>query len=142
MKRKTKTERSAGGLVVTNTAGTWWILLMKDKAGNWTFPKGKREKGEKALATAKREIREEVGITGLTLLHTLPESRYWYYRDGAVKKTVQYFLFSVAKKSVPVVQTEEGITEADWVPLAEAPDRIGYPETNRPLLAEAEKILC
>lgn len=140
-KTKTKTEVSAGGLIVTKVKNDWWMLLMKDRGGNWTFPKGKMEKGEDHLATATREIEEEVGISGLTRIATLTPSMYWYFRDGSIKKTVHFFLFESPTKQHVTVQTEEGISEAKWVPFAKVKDMIGYPKTNTPLLDEVAHIL-
>jgi len=140
-KQPGRTEVSAGGLIVCKTKGLWWLLVMKDRGGNWTFPKGKIEEGEKHLATALREIEEEVGIRNLSYRATLAPSLYWYFRDGSIKKTVQYFLFEAAKKENAIVQTEEGITEAKWVVFTQAEALVGYPKTNLPLLKEVAGIL-
>lgn len=138
---KTKIEISAGGLIVCKRDGKWWILLMKDPKGEWTFPKGKIEKGEDTLKTATREIGEEVNLHNLSYRATLTPSQYWYYRDGAVKKTVHYLVFEVPKMEKPTVQKEEGIQEARWVRFDEADDMIGYPKTNAPLLEESAHIV-
>lgn len=138
---KTKIEISAGGLIVTKVKNNWFILVMKDRKGVWTFPKGKIEKGEKIEETAEREIEEEVGIHGLSYRARLTPSQYWYYRNGAVKKTVYYLLFEARTRHKPTVQAEEGISEAAWIPLSTAGKKIGYPKTNSPLLVEAKTIL-
>ncbi len=140
-KPKTKIEISAGGLIVSHAKSGWQILLMMDQKGNWTFPKGKIEAGEDNIRTAVREIEEEVGIRGLSYRAALTPSQYWYYRDGAVKKTVHYLLFESATRPKPVVQEEEGIQKAAWVPLSKAASMIGYPDTNKPLISEARAIL-
>lgn len=131
------TENSAGGIIICKDGNTWKILLMKDRKGEWTFPKGRGEGQEDAQTTALREVAEEVGITGLTVICELTPVTYWYFREQSVKKTVQYFLCRANVMQIPVVQTEEGITEAKWVSFDEALSMIGYPETNLPLLKEA-----
>jgi len=142
MKKKKRTEEiSAGGLIVYKGTDGWYILLMKDKSDKWTFPKGKIENGESVEETAEREIAEEVGITGLTRIAELSPVMYWYYRNGAIYKTVRYFVFTAPVMTKPVVQTEEGISEARWVRVSEAADSIGYPETNKPLLASVVDLL-
>ncbi len=138
---RAKTETSAGGIIVSKVGAGWWVLLMKDRGGNWTFPKGKIEKGETHRAAAVREIQEEVHIDGLSYVATLTPNKYYYFRDGSIKKTVHFFLYMSPTRAVPVVQTEEGITEACWVPFAQAMTLIGYPTSNRPLLSEVDKIL-
>jgi 8-oxo-dGTP diphosphatase len=37
------------------------VLLLKNKRGIWEIPGGKRDKGEKSLAAARRETAEECG---------------------------------------------------------------------------------
>lgn len=130
-------EVSAGGVIVYKHTREWLVLIMKDMKGNWTFPKGKIEEHEEPAEAAIREIREEVGLTALTHIAELTPVHYFYYRGGPVKKTVHYYLFRSPKKQTPVVQTEEGISEARWVRMADAKRIIGYPKTNLPLLAEA-----
>ncbi len=114
---------------------------MKDMNGNWTFPKGKIERGEQPEASAVREIEEEVGIKRLSLVSPLTPSRYWYYRNGTIRKTVYYYLFRSPLRAAPRVQTEEGITDAVWTLWQDAYETVGYPETNVPLLREAERAL-
>lgn len=134
-------EVSAGGIIVYHSASGPVILLMKDLKGVWTFPKGKIEEGEDLEQTATREIQEEVGLKDLTMVSALKPTSYWYFRGKAIRKTVHYFLFISKTLQTPVVQAEEGITEAKWVPWEEAIAMIGYPKTNKPLLNEALKKL-
>lgn len=136
-----RTEFSAGGIIACQFQKKWYILILKDMNGTWTFPKGVIEKGESAEEAAKREIHEEVGITGLKLLATLTPIQYFYRRKGTIKKTVQYFIFLSDIRTKPNVQKEEGIREARWVPINEAMEMIGYRETNVGLLKETEKYL-
>lgn len=135
------TEISAGGIIVTPSGSGWKVLLMKDMKGNWTFPKGKVEKGETLVQTALREIQEEVGIAGLSLIGELTPTMYWYFREKSIKKTVHYFLFQIASAKKLVVQTEEGISDAKWMTWEQAVLRLGYPKTNLPLISQAEKLL-
>ncbi len=130
------TETSAGGLIVCKDGNTWKILLMKDRKNVWTFPKGIPEGDEDPKTTALREIEEEVGIRDLVIVTELHPVTYWYFREKSVKKTVYYFLCISKTMQLPVVQTEEGISEAKWVTLEEALSLIGYPKTNHPLLKE------
>lgn len=134
-------ETSAGGIIVSFRKGQAYVLLMKDMKGLWTFPKGKIEEGEDLQQTALREIEEEVGVKRLTFISELTPVMYWYFRKGAIRKTVHYFLFRSTTLQKVQPQTEEGITEAKWVPWEEASGIIGYSKTNRPLLREAAEKL-
>ena len=135
-------EISAGGVIVHKTQSGWVVLVMKDLKNQWTFPKGKIEKGEDLEKTATREIAEEVGIKKLQMIAPLKPTSYWYYRGTPIRKTVHYYLFVSATLQKPVVQTEEGIIDAKWIPFEEAIALVGYPKTNKPLLVEAAKKLA
>lgn len=135
------TEVSAGGIIAYRGRGGWYVLLMKDMGGKWTFPKGKIEAHEDRLDTAKREIEEEVGLTDLVFVRELTPVMYWYFRVKPIKKTVHYYLFQSVSRQKPRVQTEEGISDAKWVTFDQAEAFLGYPKTNLPLLKEAVAIL-
>ncbi len=134
-----KTEVSAGGIVVRKRHGVWEIMLVQDKNDAWTFPKGLVEKTENYENAATREIREEVGLSGLKLCVKLPLVRYMYQKNGFISKTVHYFLFRLTRPQKAVSQKEEGIHNATWIPLHKAIEIIGYPKTNRPLLLNVKQ---
>ena len=136
-----KTESSAGGVIACHVGNQWFFLLLKDMNGMWTFPKGIIENGERAEDAAAREIKEEVGVTGLKLLLPLPPIEYLYRRNGITKKSVQYFVFLSPIRRKPVVQREEGIREARWCSINDAMTMIGYRETNVQLLEETWKLV-
>jgi len=136
-----KKEISAGGVVVRKKQGVWEVLLIRDMAGNWTFPKGIIEDGETPQQGAVREVREEVGLSRLARIASLDRVHYTYRRGSLIRKTVHYFLYSVADGSALHIQKEEGITDARWVPMTDAPSVIGYPDTNRALLTRAKSAL-
>lgn len=129
-------EKSAGGIIYYNDSRSFFVLLMKDRKGKWTFPKGKLEEGEDDRTAAAREIEEEVGIRKLVYKAALLPVIYYYFRIIPIRKTVQYFVFEAKTKTTPVVQEEEGIMEAKWVRYDTAKKIIGYPKTNMPLLTQ------
>ena len=71
-------EKSCGGIVYRKFHGNTEILLIKHvKSGYWSFPKGHVENGETEEETAKREIKEETGlsVTNAQYLFSLPNKR-------------------------------------------------------------------
>ena len=62
--------RAAGGIVWREGQNSEpeFLLLLHKHGHYWSFPKGRKNKGESDLETARREIREETGIAYLTLL--------------------------------------------------------------------------
>lgn len=134
-----KTEVSAGGLVLRYTREGWEVLLVRDMNNVWTFPKGLVEKNETIEATARREIREEVGLSALSMELKLPVISYTYKKDGLIRKSVHYFLFLISKPETVVPQTEEGLHDPTWVSIDSAIEQVGYVKTNVPLLNEAKQ---
>ena len=54
--------RSAGAVVFRRTGGGIKLLVLR-AYNNWDFPKGLVESGEDMLSAAKREVKEETGLT-------------------------------------------------------------------------------
>jgi putative (di)nucleoside polyphosphate hydrolase len=74
--------RPCAGIVLFNAEGRVWVGRRRPKWARiapdyidghiWQFPQGGINKGERPLAAAFRELREETGITNATLLAELP----------------------------------------------------------------------
>jgi 8-oxo-dGTP pyrophosphatase MutT (NUDIX family) len=90
------TERSAGAVVYRKTAeGTLCFLLLQPAHRKpWGFPKGRLDDGENEEQAARREIREESGLTDIDLDIEFHHIIHYSYLRGmiTVKKTVTYFL--------------------------------------------------
>lgn len=92
---------SAGVVVVRRTDAGWRVLLLR-VYNYWDFPKGRVESGEDALATARRETREETTLVdldfawGTAFIDTAPY--------GREKKVARYFLARTSTEiiSLPV----------------------------------------
>ncbi len=107
---------SAGG-VVRNMRGEIALVLHDDTF--WGFPKGHVEEGEVLEATARREIKEEVGLTDLTLVR--PLGSYQRYKIGHEAKpiaerelkTIHLFLFDTTQHDFQL--TDPRHKEARWL---------------------------
>ena len=103
------------------------VLLVK-MGNHWSFPKGHIEPGETPAEAAVREVLEETGIpvrVDETLFRAVPSRR------PGDRRTVTFFRgFSLAGKAVPVASE---VSEAEWVPLPEARERIAF-EADRNVL--------
>lgn len=117
-------EVSAGGVVYRQGRSGQELLMIQDRYGRWTFPKGGVEQGETLEQTALREVREETGLTG-TITARIGETRYQYqdYR-GQVKKTVHYFLIKADPGAISPQWSE--IRDARWFTIDEALINCGY----------------
>jgi len=127
-------EMSAGGVVYSWHGSTPMILMIRDRFGRWTFPKGLIEKGESPEEAAVREICEETGVCG-TVERYLGDVTYVYTSDnGLVRKTVRYFLVRSSHQEPSALLSE--IAEARWVAPDDARCLNGY-DDNREMLEMA-----
>lgn len=137
----TKYEYSAGGVVFRKHNNSFQILLIKDKNGNWSFPKGLIEKNEDFKETAKREVAEETGIRNMSFADTIDSIGYFYRFQGSlIRKKVDYFLFEYKGNDTLKPLAKEGIQEVKWFEPKEAIAVIGYAKTNKPILEKAIRL--
>jgi len=105
---------AAGGLVKNNKGECLFIF----RNGKWDLPKGKIEKGEEVEMAAIREVEEECGMTGLTIIKELPPNYHTYFiKKEAILKCTYWFEMSCDDTSALVPQEEEGITDVQWIAI-------------------------
>lgn len=104
---------AAGGLV-KNEKGEYLFIF---RNGKWDLPKGKIEKGEGIKTAAIREVEEECGISGLSIIRELPPTYHTYtIEENAILKRTYWFEMSCDNTSAVLVpQIEEGITDVEWI---------------------------
>jgi len=126
---------AAGGLLWRAAdGGVEVVLVHRPRYDDWSIPKGKRDPGEDDEQTARREVEEETGVTGL-LGAELPSTGY-VDRNGRAKR-VRYWLMTPATGHLAGCNE---VDEAVWVPLHEAFDLVSYPR-DREVLAAAASLL-
>lgn len=133
-------QNSAGG-VVLNPEGKMILVLQRN--GVWSFPKGKIEEGESRIDAAKREITEETGVTDLTPVETLGSyTRYSIdsagMEDKRQLKRITIVLFTT--KEAQLFPADARIREARWVTPAEAMDMLGAPKDQEFLASVLSKL--
>lgn len=109
-------EFSAGGVVYRKVQAQTEILLILDRFGRSTLPKGHLEEGETEKEAAVREVEEETGIKAQIMGERLGVVTYRFDvpGKGSIEKEVTYYL----------MKTEEGVTKAQ---IEEIRDAIWYP---------------
>ena len=102
---------AAGGVVVVD--GQFAAI---QRHGIPDLPKGHVEEGEDIAAAAIREVEEETGISGLSIVRQLPSSWHCYlYEDEWRLKQTSWFLMTADDASCICPQTEEDITEVTFL---------------------------
>ena len=143
-------EISAGGVVVRNKDGAWWMAAIEPPSAApgatpdpgkraarakpkpiLCLPKGLLDPGEKPLEAALREVREETGITAVPITK-LGDSKYAYVRswgDGErVFKIVSFYLLHYESGRIDDIPDEMRIevARARWIPLEDAGKLLAY----------------
>lgn len=115
------------------------VLMVHHQDGHWTFPKGRPETGELPKESARRELKEELGLEIKSFLD-LPsvEENYTFFRKGEkIEKEALYFFAEVWGEIH--LQIEE-ISEAKWLNLDEAYE-LATSQEGKNLVQKIQKIL-
>ncbi len=123
---------AAGGVIIDEQGRV--LLVHRVAYDDWSFPKGKVDKGETIEAAALREVREEAGLE-CEIIRPLSNSHYAYTtRKGEVKpKVVHYFLMKVTGGQLFTDGKETD--DALWCSAQDAEKRLSY-EGDREKLQE------
>ena len=127
----------AAGAVVFRS-GREVVVVHRPKYDDWSFPKGKLDRGEPVTVAAAREVEEETGLR-VRLGRPLRPQRY-PVRGG--HKEVHYWAARVAagaSDDVSTYVTNDEIDKVAWVPVDQARRILTY-QRDRATLAEAVKV--
>ncbi len=109
---------------IVEAAGGWVFnpkgeLLMIKRLGKWDLPKGHIELNESIEACALREVQEETGVVGHSIIKSLGITQHFFQRKNqtTIKKTYWYLMISDFDGYL-TPQIEEEIEVVSWVPKA------------------------
>ena len=110
--------RAAGGIVhrFVSDNRVEVACIYREARGDWTFPKGKLERGETFEQAALREVEEETGMN-CRVVRFIGTTNYTH-RKGK-PKIVAYYLMSVDQGEF---EPNDEVDELVWLPLLQVRD--------------------
>lgn len=107
------TETEAAGGLVRHTSGKYLFIM---RNGKLDLPKGHVEERETHEQCALREVSEECGITGHSIMKPLPPTYHTYNLKGiSYLKRTCWFLMKYNGEMFNHPQETEGITKVMWL---------------------------
>jgi 8-oxo-dGTP diphosphatase len=122
--------KAAGGVVWRRGEdGLEVALVHRPRYDDWSFPKGKLDRGESFQDGALREVAEEIGLRCALGDELSPTA----YRDNKGRaKVVRYWLMEPLDGEF---ESNDEVDEMRWVSLADAEQLLSY-DRDRELLRE------
>ncbi len=119
-------EVSSGAIIYTLVNNELRYVLIKDRYGNYGFPKGHQEEGEEIEDTALREVKEETGLD-IKLLPGFKKSIFYTLPSGNNKQVV--FFLAYCEDPKPVAQEGE-VEKVELLTYRKALETITFNDTK------------
>jgi putative (di)nucleoside polyphosphate hydrolase len=129
--------RAGVGIIVTNGADLVLALERRDAPGSWQLPQGGLEAGEPPSEAARRELREETGLTPADVEFVAEFDRWLTYELPAsltsaktgLGQTQRWFLVTIRDGELDpsTLPPNEEFTRARWMSLSDlATEAVGF----------------
>jgi 8-oxo-dGTP diphosphatase len=113
------------------------LLIHRPRYDDWTFPKGKLQPGEHAIAAAVREVEEETGVR-IRLGPPLPAARY-RLRDGGQKVVRYWSAIPLGDSDAVDFQPSREVDRRGWFSLRQAARQLTHAQ-DRALLSRLRPV--
>lgn len=114
--------QKAGAIVLSQKDPAFVALLYQSKQDDWSFPKGRVEKGESAVETMRREVAEETGLPVRLVGGELPPMEYVHPNGDCII----VHLFLMQSEDDVALKTEFKGDKIVWVSYKEVADKLSY----------------
>ncbi len=124
---------AAGAILWRKEKGELRVLMIhRSRYDDWSWPKGKLDKGEAVSEAAVREIKEETGLK-VSLGVKLFVSDYKL--DNGSKKVVHYWSAQVTDEALKKqkFKPDDEVSTFEWLSVSDAKKRMTYKHDNEPL---------
>lgn len=131
-------EKSAGAIVFRRNKKIKYLLIQYGW-GHWEFPRGLIEKGESLEDTARREIKEEVGIEDIRFISGFKEWIKFFFKLKG-KNIMKIATFLLAETKTEKVKLSYEHKNYAWLDYKEALNRLTF-ENSKEVLKKANDFL-
>ena len=131
-------EKSAGAIVFRRNKKVKYLLIQYG-LGHWEFPRGLIEKGESLENTARREIKEEVGIEDIRFISGFKEWIKFFFKLKG-KNIMKIATFLLAETKTEKVKLSYEHKDYAWLDYQEALNRLTF-ENSKEVLKKANAYL-
>jgi len=134
-----KNEQSAGVVFFRKIENRIEFLLLHYPSGHWDLVKGHIESNETAKEAARRESKEETGITDIKLIDGFEEEIEYYFRydNRDIHKKVTFFLSETKQDSVTLSDEHSDFI---WLDFENATNKITF-NTAKQIVKKANDLL-
>ena len=133
-------QTSAGVVLFQNVSSEKLFLLLNYPQGHWDFVKGKIEENETLYETARRETKEETGISNIEFIDGFEENiEYDFkFKHEDVHKKVIFF---IAKTDTKKIRLSHEHNDYLWLGYSESLKKITYQRSKNILIKANEFLL-
>lgn len=132
-------EKSAGAIVFRRENNKIKYLLIQYGWGHWEFPRGLIEKGESLEETARREIKEEVGIEDIKFIPGFKEWFKFFFKLKG-KNIMKIATFLLAETKTKEVKLSHEHKDYVWLEYEEALKKLTF-KNSKEVLKKANDFL-
>ena len=134
-----KNEQSAGIVFFRKIENRIEFLLLHYPSGHWDLVKGHIESNETAKEAAKRESKEETGITDIKLIDGFEEEIEYYFRydNQDIHKKVTFFLSETKQDRITL--SDEHL-DFIWLDFENTTKKITF-DTAKQIVKKANNLL-
>jgi len=132
-------QTSAGVVLFQNVSSEKLFLLLNYPQGHWDFVKGKIEENETLYETARRETKEETGISTIEFIDGFEENieyDFRFKREDVHKKVI----FFIAKTDTKKIRLSHEHNDYLWSGYSESLKKITY-QGSKNILIKANEFL-